>query len=130
MRHKRILVIDDEKDFTKMIKTSLETRGEYKVRTQNIPSRAIDTIRTFKPDLILLDIMMPGGINGDEIARRIKDDEEIKDIPIVFLTAMLTEKEVVERDSIIGGYPFIAKPVKIEELIDYIEKTLTKEEEA
>ena len=124
MRRKKILVVDDEKDFTKMIKTSLETRGKYKVRTQNIPSWALDTIRIFKPDLILLDIMMPGGISGDEIARRIKDDEAIKDIPVVFLTAMMTEKEVAERDGSIGGYPFIAKPVKIEELIAYIEKTL------
>ena len=124
MRKKKILVIDDEEGFTKLIKASLEARGKYEVETQNNGLLALDIARAFKPDLILLDIMMPDDINGDEIARRIKEDEEIKDTPIVFLTAVLTEEEVAERDGVIGGYTFMAKPVKIKELIDHIEKTL------
>ena len=121
---KKILVVDDEKGFTRMIKTSLESRGEYEVQMQNTASLALDTARAFKPDLILLDIMMPDDISGDEIAQKIKDDAALKNIPIIFLTAVLTEKEVADRDNIIGGYSFMAKPVKLEELLDHVEKKL------
>ena len=124
MAKKRILVVDDEKDFTILIKTTLESTGKYEVEKQNNASMALYSVRTFKPDLILLDIMMPDDISGDEVARRIRDDEEIKNIPIVFLTAVLTEKEVAERHDVIGGYSFMAKPIKIKELIEHIEKKL------
>ncbi|MFA5143129.1 MAG: response regulator [Candidatus Omnitrophota bacterium] len=121
---KKILVIDDEKDFTKLIKMTLEARGVYEVRTQNSGVGALELIREFRPDLVLLDIMMPNGINGDKLAMQIREDEEIKNTPVVFLTAVLTEKEVTERGGIIGGYSFMAKPVKIKELLDHIEKIL------
>ena len=124
MVKKKILVIDDEKEFTDLIKMSLGARKKYEVRAENKSANALDTVREFKPDLILLDIMMPDDISGDEVARRIRDDEEFKNIPIVFLTAVLTEKEVAERDNVIGGYSFMAKPIKIKELIEHIEKKL------
>jgi CheY-like chemotaxis protein len=125
MVKKRVLVIDDEADFTTLIKTTLEERGGYEVRAENNASRAIAAIREFKPDLILLDIMMPGDMDGSEIAREIRSDEKTRGIPTVFLTAAVTEAEVTEAGGFIGGYPFIAKPVNIKELIDYIEKRLT-----
>lgn len=125
MMKRKILVIDDEEGFTALIKTTLEERGNYKVRAENNASLALTAAREFKPDLILLDIMMPGDMDGGEIARRIEDDENIKNIPIVFLTAVTTEEEVTAGHGLIGGRPFIAKPVNIEKLIDYIEKKLS-----
>ncbi len=124
MMKRKILVIDDEEGFTALIKTTLEERGNYKVRAENNASLALVAAREFKPDLILLDIMMPGDMDGGEIARRIEDDENIKNIPIVFLTAVTTEEEVTAGRGFIGGHPFIAKPVNIEKLINYIEKKL------
>jgi len=121
---KKILAIDDEEGFTTLIKTTLEERGQYDVRTENDASLAISAIREFKPDLILLDIMMPGDIDGSEIARRIGDDEKIKNIPVIFLTAIATGEEVATGSGFIGGHPFIAKPVNIKKLLDYIEKKL------
>lgn len=125
MIKKRILVIDDEESFTALIKTTLEERGDYEVRTENNASRAIVTIREFNPDLILLDIMMPGDKDGSEIAREIRGDEKIRGIPTVFLTAAVTEEEVASSGGFIGGYPFIAKPINIKELIEYIERRLS-----
>ena len=122
---KKILVVDDEKDFTALIKTTLEIRGHYEVRMENEMSLALDAARAFKPDLILLDLMAPGNINGGEIAGRIKSDPKIKDTPIVFITAATTKEEVVSKGGFIGGHPFIAKPVNIKELINYIDKTLS-----
>lgn len=122
---KKILVIDDEKDFTELIKTTLEIRGHYEVRMENDMSLALDTVRTFKPDLILLDLMAPGNINGGEIAGMIKNDPKIKNTPIVFVTAAITEKEVTSMGGVIGGHPFIAKPVNIKDLVNNIEKILS-----
>ena len=119
----RILVIDDQENFTELIKGSLEARGKYQVETQNAAAIAIDVIRDFRPDLILLDIMM-ADINGDEVAKEIKDSTDINNIPIIFVTGIMTEQEIADRGGIIGGYPFLAKPVKIKELIDTIEKAL------
>lgn len=125
MIKKRILVIDDEESFTTLIKTTLEERGDYEVRAENNASLAISAIREFKPDLILLDIIMPGDTDGSEIARMMRSDERIRGIPTVFLTAAVTEEEVASGSGFIGGYPFIAKPVQIQELIEYIERRLS-----
>jgi CheY-like chemotaxis protein len=125
MKKIKILVIDDEEGFTSLIKTTLEERDKYEVRTENNASLAIAAIREFRPDLVLLDIMMPGDIDGSEIARQIEGDVEIKNIPVVFLTAIVTGEEIDTGGGFIGGYPFIEKPINIKKLIDYIEKRLS-----
>lgn len=119
------MVIDDEEGFTALIKTTLEERGNYEVRTENNALLAIPAVREFRPDLILLDIMMPGDIDGAEIARRIENDRSVKNIPMVFLTAVATGEEVESGGGFIGGHPFIAKPVNIKKLIEYLEKKLS-----
>jgi len=118
---KKILVIDDEEDFTKLMKLNLEQTGEFEVRTENSAIEGIAAAKQLKPDLIFLDILMPD-MKGDELAYELKADEVTKDIPIVFLTALVTKEQVKEGHGFIGGRPFIAKPVNIEELIVYINK--------
>ncbi|MFH0797389.1 MAG: response regulator [Candidatus Omnitrophota bacterium] len=123
MGKKRILIIDDEEDFTRVVKLNLEATGQYEVRIENKATQGFLTAQSFKPDLILLDIIMPG-MNGDEVAAQIKKDEGTKDIPIVFLTAMATKDEVTPGCPVIGGYPFLAKPVRKKELIECIENNV------
>lgn len=119
----KILVVDDEERLTKMVKLNLEQTGNYEVMVENISTNALDTVRNFKPDLIILDIMMPD-ISGDMIAQQIMDDEELKNIKIIFLTAIVTKDEVKIKGGEIAGRTFIAKPVKIDELISCIEEKL------
>ena len=121
MMKKRILVVDDEENVTKMLKLSLEKAGGYEVKTENMGANVIAAARQFRPNLILLDIMMPD-MDGGEIAGRIKSDTILKDTPVVFLTAAITKEEIESQSSVIGGQPFIAKPTSVEEIIDYIEK--------
>ncbi len=125
MEKKRILIVDDEKDFTEIVKFNLEKTGKYEVRTEDKGSNGIAAVRAFKPDLILLDILMPD-MDGSDVAIQIKNDESVKDIPIVFLTGVITQKEVDSYGEVISGYPFIAKPVSVESLIDCIEKNIRK----
>lgn len=125
MSKKKILIIDDEEGFTKIVKLNLERTGKYEVKTENKGLLGFAAVKEFRPDLILLDILMPD-MEGGEVASLLKDSGDTKNIPIVFLTAVAT-KEQVEKDSgIIGGYPFIAKPVTTKELIDCIEKNTNK----
>lgn len=119
----KILVVDDEEQLTKMVKLNLEQTGDYEIRTENLAKNAINAAREFKPDLILLDIMMPD-LSGDLLAQQILDDEELRDTKIIFLTALVTKSETETKGSKIAGRTFIAKPVKIDELIACIEEQL------
>jgi DNA-binding response OmpR family regulator len=120
---KRILVVDDEPALTRMVKLNLERTGNYEVRAENQGSMAIQAAREFKPDLILLDVMMPD-MSGDEVSAQMKEDEELSNIKYVFMTAIVTKDETEAMGSNIGGNEFLAKPVKADELIATIERVL------
>lgn len=120
---KRILVVDDEAALTRMVKLNLEQTGDYEVRTENQGSKAIAAAREFKPDLIMLDVMMPD-MTGDEVAAELKEDPQLEHIKHIFMTAIVTKEETDATGSEIGGNVFLAKPVKTEELIAAIEKRL------
>ncbi len=123
MSKKRILIIDDEKNFTDIARFLLKESGKYEVMTENRASLGLVAAKQFKPDLILLDIVMPE-MDGGSVCIGLKGDEDTKNIPVVFLTAIAEQKIVDESDGIIGGHPFIAKPVTREKLIDCIEKNI------
>jgi len=122
MSKRKILLIDDEPSFVRSLKLNLEETGDYDVRAENKATQALATAREFKPDLILLDVIMPD-MAGGEVASQFETDAMLKHTPIVFLTAVVTKKE----EGIIGGRPFIAKPVHIETVIESIEENLPKE---
>ncbi len=116
---KKVLIIDDEEDFCFFIKKNLEKTNNYKVTACSDSKSAIAVAKELKPDVILIDIMMPDK-DGTEIARELKMIDETRDIPFLFLTALVTEDEIQKHKNIIKGEYFIAKPVKIEELIKVI----------
>lgn len=123
MDRKKILIIDDEKAFSEMVKLNLETTGKYDVVIENDASNAIYTALQCQPDLILLDVIMASK-DGPEVAIEMKGDPRLKDMPIVFLTATVTQREVDEEDGTIGGRAFIAKPSSLESLIESIERNM------
>src|SRR3989338_3171643 len=106
-----------------MVKLNLEQTGKYEVKTEHRGADGLRTIRTFRPDLILLDVIMPD-MAGSAVARELKDQEDTKDIPIVFVTATAMKEEVKSRGGIVGGHTFIAKPATSKEIIAAIEKNI------
>ena len=120
---KKILLIDDESDFTDMVKSNLERTGRYEVKTLNEGSLGLSTAQCVKPDLVLLDLMMPD-IGGNEVACQIKEDPALNNTPIIFLTGMVSGQEADFHSGQIGGYPFLAKPVTTEKLIESIEEII------
>jgi CheY-like chemotaxis protein len=115
----RVLVIDDESGFTTMLRLAM---SDYEVRAENHPERALQTAREFKPDIILLDVIMPG-VDGGDVAAQLRASPEFRSTPIVFLTAIVSEKEVASH-RICGGFPFCAKPVDAGKLAEMIESQL------
>ena len=122
---KKILVVDDEASMTRMLKRNLESTGKFEVRTENSGSVAVAAARDFHPDFILLDVMMPG-VDGGEVAARLKEDKALENIPVVFLTAIVEQEETTPTGGNIGGCEYLAKPVKLEDLVVCIEKHLGK----
>lgn len=123
MATKKILVVDDEAGFARLLKLNLEGTGKFEVQTENKGSQALNTARSFRPDLILLDIIMPD-MDGSEVANRLKNDPATRNIPILFLTALVKDKEVETTSGAIGGHLFLAKPITTDELVQSIDRTL------
>ena len=119
----KILIIDNEIDFCKMIKEQVECTTSFKVEVCFEAPHAVERVKTAKPDLILLDIMMPE-VTGPEIAAQLKNSPETKKIPIIFLTAVLNENEAREREHRIAGEYFLGKPVQMKELLYMINKLI------
>jgi len=121
MAKKRILLVDDEKSLTTLLKLNLEETGQYEVRAENWAEDAVGAAREFKPDLILLDIVMPR-LPGGNVAALIDADPELQGTPIVFLTAAVRKHQVEENEGIICDHPCLAKPAPVEDVIAMIEK--------
>lgn len=120
---KKILIIDDEPDLTMLVKLNLQKTGRYEVREENRALKGLSAAREFRPDLVLLDVMMPD-LDGGDVLAQLKDDRDLKDVPVVFLTATVLKEEVAKQGGSIGGYPFIPKPFRADVLLDRIDKML------
>ncbi len=119
----RILVVDDDRDILDLLAYNLEKEG-YKVKTVEDSMRALPAALSFKPDLIILDIMMPQ-INGIEICKQLRQKEEFKDTYIFFLTAKSESYyQVAALDT--GGDDFIEKIVGLRVLTHKIKMVLKK----
>ncbi|SHF27489.1 two-component system, OmpR family, alkaline phosphatase synthesis response regulator PhoP [Fodinibius roseus] len=123
---KTILVVDDEQDLLDLIEYNLKKEG-FDVLKAEDGLEGIDIARKHRPDLVLLDIMMPK-MDGLEVVERMRSDKKIKRIPIIFLTARGDEKTEVEGlDK--GGDDYITKPISTTKLISRIKAVLRRFEE-
>ncbi len=120
---KKILIIDDEEDFCRFTKATLEMTGGYDVFTCSDSVDAISQVNLHCPDLILLDIVMPG-MDGGEIAAELRTDEHTRDIPVIFLTALVAEDEMKGGIGIVKGHCYLAKTVKTDKLVYAIDKMI------
>ncbi|MFC1475120.1 PleD family two-component system response regulator [Candidatus Zixiibacteriota bacterium] len=113
----RILVIDDEPEITEIIDTYLTENG-FKIATINDPGRAIEKAQEFKPDVILLDIMMPG-VDGYDVCQSLKNIPDFVSTPIIFLTGK-DRSDDMGRSFKSGGDMFIKKPFSCERLLEIV----------
>ena len=120
----KILLVDDERDIIDVTKTRLEAKG-FKVICAYDGLSAIDKAKNEKPDLVLLDLFMPV-MHGYEVCKKIKENAETKDIPVILFSAGLCKDSCPKEAKNVGAADFIAKPFDPGELIDKI-KFYTKQ---
>lgn len=120
----KILIIDDDEDYCTLM-THLLRHDGYRIATCTDSTKAYTKTLEFKPDLILLDLNMPLK-SGDEIAAELKSDHKTKDIPVIFVTALVRKQESTRRDHRIGERVMLSKKVDIEEMRALIKTTLGK----
>jgi DNA-binding response OmpR family regulator len=113
---KRIFIVDDEPTITRLLKANLEETNLYVVQAENAANKALAAAEEFSPDLVLMDVMMPGA-DGSALASRFQANRKLKAVPLVFLTAAVRREEVSAGGGRIGGMPFLAKPVELSEVL-------------
>lgn len=113
----KILIIDDEPEITEIIETFLTEAG-YKVAVENSALKAVSKAKKFKPDVVLLDIMMPGS-DGYAVCKELKQDPDFADTPIIFLTGKDREDDL-GRSFQSGGDMYIKKPFSCERLLEIV----------
>ncbi len=121
---KRVLVVDDEPQLVTMLKMRLQANG-YEVITAFDGEEGLQKAKDLKPDLIILDIVMPK-MAGNEVGAALKEDDQFSKIPIIFLTCLadgMTENQGSEE---IGDNLFIAKPFEADKLLLMVDKVLKK----
>jgi CheY-like chemotaxis protein len=121
MNKKRILIVDDDLACARVLTAGLERTGTYEVRAEHRATHAVPAAREFEPDMILLDVCMIDGDGGD-VAFAVRNDKQLQNIPIVFLTSIVSESEAHDGSTRRGSFPFLAKPARLERVIACIEK--------
>jgi len=123
MSQKRILVIDDEFPVRYLLEHRLR-KSDYDVFTAKDGPSGLRAARIFQPDLIVLDVMMPG-MDGYQVCQEIRNDPDMATTPVVFLTACVTGKQKMQAFRV-GGSDYLAKPFELEELLANIETNLRR----
>ena len=118
----KILVVDDEKEIVKLFSDMLTKEG-FQVLTATSGQDCLRLAEKEKPDLILLDVMMPG-MDGGQTLQNLLDNEKTKNIPIIFLTSIITKDEEIEQMGKIGNRLFISKFSGRENLLKKVNEVL------
>jgi len=121
--HEKILVVDDEEDIRELVRYNLERNG-YEVSCVSSGEEALDVIRSYRPELVVLDLMLPG-IDGFEVCRTIKSDPKTEHLPIIMLTAKGEESDVVTGLEL-GAEDYIVKPFSPQVLLARVRAVLRR----
>lgn len=120
---KKILIIDDDRDLNRLTKIVL-TREGYEVEVLHDAESGVNFVKEYKPDLILMDVMLPG-MKGTEAVKRIRMENLSSDPKIIFLTASVSPRAKDELLNVDGlDYPTLGKPYEIEKLVQVVNKAL------
>lgn len=114
----RICYVEDDPDIQRIVRMSLERIGKMTVEVVGDSTRAVETIIAWKPDLVMLDWMMPV-MDGPAVLRKIRERAELKDLPVVFITAKASQRELDELRAM-GAVGTISKPFSPKDLPDQL----------
>ena len=113
---RKILIVDDDEELVELISDVLERDGRFEVRTVNNGFDAGMMVKEYRPDLIVLDVMLPD-INGKEVCQRVRSDKTMDDVRIICISGMVEEDKVGELRAA-GADDFMHKPFEVERLVE------------
>jgi PleD family two-component response regulator len=119
---KKILLIDREPGVTRLIKRALEKTGKYWVKEEHDSQFALNSAKSFQPDLILLDTVS-SNFDREQLAKKIQTDTTLHSTPLLSLSSLKPESEMIS-GGILSGYSFFAAPVRVEEVLQGVEQIL------
>lgn len=117
----KVLCIDDDESFTRVLQNNLTRRGGYDVCLARTGDEGVNLARSLNPDIILLDLFMPG-LCGGEVALNLRQDPVTEKIPVVFMSGQLAPGDSSTNEGTFASYPTLSKPASIDDVIGSIEK--------
>lgn len=128
MEKKIVLVVEDQPDIRKLIRMTLDY-GDYEVHEADNGDLGLHMVHGIRPDLVLLDVMMPGSLDGYQVCERVKRDPRTAALPVVMLTARGQQADF-DAGRVAGADAYLTKPFSPLELIDTVEAQLRKRDAA
>ena len=119
---KKVLVVDDDPEISSLVEYTLESLG-HTVKVCDNGREVLDTLRSFKPDMMVLDVMLPG-IDGYSLASQISEDPDLNKMPIVVLSALEPSRTMFQRFSQVAA--FLTKPFNTDDLMEAVKNALAK----
>ncbi len=113
---RKVLIVDDDEELVELISDVLERDGRFEIRVANNGFDAGMVVKEYRPDLVVLDIMLPD-INGKEVCQRIRADANLEDVRVICISGMVEEDKVGELMAA-GANDFMHKPFEVEKLIE------------
>lgn len=115
---RKVLLVDDDVELVELMTKVLEEDGRFEIRTANTGFDAGMLVKEYRPDMIVLDVMLPD-INGKEVCHRVRSDNTLEDVRILCISGMVEEDKIADL-KLSGADDFLHKPFEIEQLIDRI----------
>ena len=121
----KVLIVDDDVTASRLLAVGLEKTGAFEVKVENVATRALTSARQFRPDVIFLDVCMPGE-DGTDVAFEMQNDATLKATPIIFLTSLVSGQEANSQEMQRGGREFLSKPASLAKVVACIEHHLAR----
>ncbi len=128
MSKTKVFIVDDDVTASRLLAVGLERTGTFEVRVENVATRALSSARQFRPDMVFMDVCMPGE-DGTDVAFHFQNDAILGATPLIFLTSLVSGQEgnsQIER----GGREFLAKPASLARIVACIQRHVPQHTES
>jgi excisionase family DNA binding protein len=115
---KKLLIVDDDQDLVELMQDAFERDGRFEIRTANNGFAAGMGVKEFRPDIVVLDVMLPD-INGKEVCQRVRSDKTLDSVKIICISGMIEQDKVGDLRAA-GADDFLQKPFTVDRLIDRV----------
>lgn len=115
---KKLLIVDDDQDLVELMSDAFERDGRFEIRTANNGFAAGMGVKEFRPDIVVLDVMLPD-INGKEVCQRVRSDKALDSVKIICISGMIEPEKVADLRAA-GADDFLQKPFTVDRLIDRV----------